>query len=353
MSRYTLPSPYQPFYGIQQRVDRMVESGMIQMCLKNAKVEKRNLRMNYMRKQASTDQTEETGFKEIKTYLYKKYSLKQMQVGMVVQGLICDRTNDSISVRLQKVWSLDSQEIHLDDLDKIDLKATVLLCELPPQIGDYKMVYTISSTIKGRILKIDEHTGDVFLTLQGSSSLHQLGVIKDSEQKQRWRRKRTWSEANERNEPKFYHPDPHADEYAYDPAPAVPQSPCPRSPQLTSPAPNALFAPSPMYMPSPLYQPSPQYQIVASPSYSMQGHFLQPPSRIKAPTDPRRERTTESFSEKVKKHPMFRNPHGIELMKRAYGISNYSSLMTKPKVNEEWKYENLREVQTEEWAHKK
>jgi len=39
-------------------------------------------------------------------------------------------------------------------------------------------------------------------------------------------------------------------------------------------------------------------------------------------------------------------------MKRAYGISNYSSLMTKPKVNEEWKYENLREVQTEEWAHK-
>eukprot|EP00493_Phyllostaurus_siculus_P009193 UN09307 len=42
-----------------------------------------------------------------------------MQRNMVVQGLICDRTNDSIPVRLQKVWTLDTAEIHLENLDNL------------------------------------------------------------------------------------------------------------------------------------------------------------------------------------------------------------------------------------------
>jgi hypothetical protein len=46
---------------------------------------------------------QEQGFKEIKTYLFKKYALKQMRKGMLISGEMYDKGSDYFTVRILKV----------------------------------------------------------------------------------------------------------------------------------------------------------------------------------------------------------------------------------------------------------
>eukprot|EP00494_Astrolonche_serrata_P005569 UN05585 len=82
--------------SIDQRVDRLIDSGMAKLMLTNAKLSKT----------PSFEQKleDEEGFKEIKTYLFKKYALKQMRENLVVEGCVYDKKSDCFVVRVQKVW---------------------------------------------------------------------------------------------------------------------------------------------------------------------------------------------------------------------------------------------------------
>eukprot|EP00493_Phyllostaurus_siculus_P000577 UN00579 len=69
MSYRGLPSPYQVIFWYTATCRSNGRKRNDSNVLENANVAKRNLTMNYMRNQASTEQTEETGFKDIKSYL--------------------------------------------------------------------------------------------------------------------------------------------------------------------------------------------------------------------------------------------------------------------------------------------
>lgn len=57
-----------------------------------------------------------------------------------------------------------------------------------------------------------------------------------------------------------------------------------------------------------------------------------------------------SFCERLREHPLFKNPEGQNIMARAFGISDRASLLPQPPVDSNDTYVNLRAVQNKEWA---
>lgn len=59
-----------------------------------------------------------------------------------------------------------------------------------------------------------------------------------------------------------------------------------------------------------------------------------------------------SFCERLREHPLFKNPEGQNIMARAFGISDRASLLPQPPVDSNDTYLCLRAVQNKDWAIK-
>ncbi|ETO07202.1 hypothetical protein RFI_30190, partial [Reticulomyxa filosa] len=131
------------------------------------------------------------GFKKIEDYLMHKRILKEMSSGAIVEGSLINRMEDGIVIRLYSVYDYpDTLRLKYTHIDRLKIDAIGLYSELMESEYEQENSHHISavkqqceqfelgSKVKGMVLKVDYHTGELFITCHAKKTLihpfHQL-----------------------------------------------------------------------------------------------------------------------------------------------------------------------------------
>jgi len=319
-------------------LEKLITSGVADKIITNAGVKTSDAYSTDRNRRKRQKLDSQKGFKEVETYLLKKHALKMIKPFMVVQGLLYDKVHDGVVVLIKTIYSRDSTEVFLENLDKLKIYATCQNSELEdgstdPGIGDL---------VKAAILKVDQHTDDVYITMRNDvKRVHLLGICHKQRQ----------ALPNNPPSPRQMMGLSTNSGDAFDVANESEGygGSTPNYNGLVSPAYAKSAAYSPAYNPSPFYggyqcsgNNFSYYSYAPSPSYS---------TRVSQAV---LDQKGKAWLDKIGIHPLYRNPHGHNLMIHAFNIPQYCSGLAPNlrEYKEENNYKTLRANQNKQWARK-
>jgi len=298
------------FPGLVGVFENLITSGVADKMIKNADVKTAE---GYGKGQQSRNRelklNAQKGFKEVELYLLKKHALKLIRPFMVVQAVIFDKACDGVVMLIKKVFQRESTEVFLENLDKLKIYATCQSSELEEGCADP----TVGDVVKAAILKVDQHTDEVFVSMRNDRKrVHLLGVT-GAQPKDTWRNSKPRGLTQNQSSGD-----------AFDPANEITDG-------ANTPSAYAGFGVSPAYTQnssySPAYNPSPYYANATGGTTADASFYAPSPSYNNQPSANVLEQRHKAWLEKVNQHPLYRNPHGHNLMIHAFNIKQYVSCL--------------------------
>ncbi|XXQ32650.1 S1 motif domain-containing protein [Plasmodiophora brassicae] len=302
--------------SVNQRVASLFAIGLGGRLLTNANVQQSGVSRQPSYRSSSSSFDDEADInsphKQIDVYLRKRGVFELLEINLVVEGFICNKGTDGVTVNVEKVFKVEFdqtkkksrsvKETVLDSLRELQIEGQCPISEISERdplavpIQDLLEQFPLGAQVKALVISVDHHRDILYLSFNTSRLLQRqlhhapLGIIASSVS-------------------------------------------------------NSLIPPA-----SPFHHwrksawfnhPSQALQDIATRPLSV-------PNSLPASSSSGR----ATFVERLKEHPLFKNPHGLTLMTKAFGITEHGSLLPAAPCDPSDLHYNLRAVQNQGWALK-